>query len=143
MPNYFGVNAPGQGKAAQKKLVFGLPGNPVAALVSFHLLVRPALLKMAGVPDPQPRFLIARLARACHKKHGRLEWARGALTMDESGVWTATPTAGQESHMLSGLAAADCLIEFPLESKTLDAGAHVRVMLLDPIPIFFSSCSCS
>jgi molybdopterin molybdotransferase len=131
MPNYLGTSARGKGNKAPARLLFGLPGNPVAALVSFHLFVRPALLKMAGAPDPKPRFIGAKLSSNLKKKHNRLEWVRGVMAAGEGGELVVGPTCGQASHMLGGLAAANCLIEFPADRDVLGEGDEVRVMMLN------------
>lgn len=127
-PNFFGTYS--QRNAAVKKLVFGLPGNPVAALLSFHQLVRPALLKMAGASQPQPLAWNATLTTERRKKPGRLEWVRGVLTTSNDHGLTASATTGQESHMLGGLAAANCLIDFPADSTVLALEESVHVQWL-------------
>ena len=131
-PNYFGAYAkPGaQARAQSPRLLFGLPGNPVAALVSLHQFVRPALLQMSGALKPQPDPQYAILAAPCAKRPGRLEWVRGLLAPGPDGVSTVTPTTGQESHMLRGLATANCLIEFPADKSALQPGDFVRVIPL-------------
>ncbi len=110
----------------REQLIIGLPGNPVSALVTFHLFVRPALLKMLGAREPLAARTAATLGSALQKKPGRTEFVRARL-IHEHGVWTAYPTTGQESHMLGGLAAADALIHFPAELTELPVGATVVV----------------
>ncbi len=117
-PIFFGS----QGKA----LVFGLPGNPVSALVTFFLFVRPALLKMAGSPDPWPRPFHARFEGKCSKRDGRMEFLRGILTGESVRL-----VGGRDSHLISGLAAANCLIHFPLEATELRDGDVVDVTALN------------
>ena len=112
--------------ANSEQLIFGLPGNPVSALVTFHLFVRPALLKMLGAPEPLSAHFTATLGSALQKKPGRLEFVRAKLIHENGGVM-AYPTLGQESHMLGGLAAADALIHFPAELTKLPAGIPVVV----------------
>ncbi len=107
-------------------LLFGLPGNPVSALVTFHLFVRPTLLKMLGAREPLAGRMPASLGSALQKKPGRMEFVRAKLVHEKGGV-TAYPTLGQESHMLGGLAAADALIHFPEDLTELPAGAPVVV----------------
>ncbi len=131
-PAYFGkyVHRGGRGAGGRRGggtcLVFGLPGNPVSALVCFHQLVRPALLKMMGRPSPAPLVLRARLLGGRSKSPGRLEWLRGVLS-SESGDLRVKVVPGQDSHMLGGLAAANCLIEFPREADRLADGQEVMV----------------
>jgi len=124
-PNYFGVLESGR---RRKLLVFGLPGNPVSALVSFYCLVKPALLKMmSGRVPVSPRFR-ARLTSPLFKKPGRLEFVRGRAIVKD-GEWTVAAVRGQESHMLGGLAQANCLIHFDAESTHLPRGSQVVIEL--------------
>jgi molybdopterin molybdotransferase len=124
-PNYFGTwRAPGRG--GRTRFVFGLPGNAVSALVSFYQLVRPAMLKMMGLPAPTELDLTAEITEDCHKKKGRLEWLRGKLEIVD-GRLLVHPSKRQGSHMMGGLAAADCLIYFPGDRDLLRKGEQVDV----------------
>ncbi len=127
-PVYFGRMPATAGGA--HKLVFGLPGNPVSALVTFHQLVKPALLKIMGLPIVAPLSLRAELTRTIRKKAGRMEFVRGILRT-EGGQLRVEPTTGQESHMMGGLAPANCLIIFPLEETVLQEGQPVLVDVLN------------
>jgi len=111
---------------AGTRLVFGLPGNSVSALVSFHQLVRPGLLKMMGLSELDEPKLSAELTDECHKKPGRMELVRGRLET-AGGRLLVRPTKRQGSHMMGGLAAADCLIIFPRDKKQIMKGEHVEV----------------
>jgi molybdopterin molybdotransferase len=133
-PLYFGVR---DRRASSKRtrsrrsrrpscLVFGLPGNPVSALVCFRQLVRPALLRMMGVSVVEPMLLPARLVGDRRKEPGRLEWVRGRMSTRDGKV-LAEPTRGQDSHMLGGLARANCLISFPQQDGHLADGERVMV----------------
>lgn len=124
-PVYFGTQH--QGK--KQKWVFGLPGNPVSAMVTYHQLVQPALLKMMGLPESNSSRISARLSRALQKKPGRMELVRGTVRL-EDGAYVVTPTTGQDSHMLGGLAMANGLIVFPPEESALAEGQPVWVDLL-------------
>jgi molybdopterin molybdotransferase len=127
-PNFFGTwHAPG--RAGGTRLVFGLPGNSVSALVSFHQLVRPALLKMKGLTVQAEPTLCAELTAECRKKPGRMELVRGRLE-SLSGRLLVHPTKRQGSHMMGGLAAADCLILFPHDRERLGKGETVEVQPL-------------
>jgi molybdopterin molybdotransferase len=121
-PNYFGVK--------NKKLVFGLPGNPVSAMVSFYVFIRPALLKLMGATDYNSLIFKAHLTESLTKKSGRMEFVRGILKNSESGEVFVTPAKGRDSHMIGGMAAANCLIYFPKESTVLEEAAVVEVELL-------------
>ncbi len=110
-------------------LVFGLPGNPVSALVGFELFVRPALLAMQGFADPLPRFRPGSLARAVSRNPHRDELVRARSGRRESEV-ELDPVTGQESHMIARAAAADALVLIPRGEGTLDAGARVEYLQL-------------
>jgi molybdopterin molybdotransferase len=122
-PNLFGLDR-------RKTPVFGLPGNPVSALVSFHQLVKPAVLKMMGALEADPLVLPVRLDEATHKATGRLNLLRGHLNLDGDRLASHLAT-GQESHMLSGLALADVLVEIPAEVTGTKAGETVQAVRLD------------
>jgi molybdopterin molybdotransferase len=127
-PNVF-ATVPAQAAGGVTCLLFGLPGNPVSALVSFHHFVRPALLILMGATDVSPHLIFAQMAVPLQKRAGRLEFVRGALVCQD-GCLIAHPTAGQDSHMLGGLCAAHCLIHFPAEAVKLDKDEPVTVELL-------------
>lgn len=119
-PVYFGYRG--------QTLVFGLPGNPVSALLAFHVLVRPAIRRMLGYGD-ELHTLPAKLSAPVWKMPGRAEFVRG--TLDSSGHdLRVAPTEGQGSHMMLGTATADCLIHIPTASGDLPTGAVVRISLL-------------
>ncbi len=120
-PTYFGV-------APSGTLVFGLPGNPVSAMVTFILFVRPALLAMQGA-DPSARALTARLAGGYTKVRGRAEAIRVRLAAGAGG-WEITPTGPQGSHVLTSMLAADGLAFAPSDLVELEAGTELRVELL-------------
>jgi len=122
-PNVFGV-APGG------CFMFALPGNPVSALVSFHQFVAPALRRLRGETVKATWHPSATLVTPLVKSSGRLEWVRGVVELVD-GRFMARATRGQGSHMLSGLANANALLEVPCEVAALAAGAEVRVCLLD------------
>jgi len=127
-PVYFGLVEKDQ---VVQKLIFGLPGNPVSALVTFNLFVKPALKIMQGLKEKSQRITMARLARNLKKKGGRLDFVRGTLESGEDGTLVAQATSGQESHMLTGLAAADCLMLFQADLEFLPEGSLLPVQLLN------------
>lgn len=111
-----------------RQLIFGLPGNPVSAAVTFLVLVRPALLKLRGLVDVELPAVPAVATEDFVNRGDRPHFMRAKLERRE-GQWHATPLAGQGSHMLAGLAHADGLVEVP-EAATVAAGATVKVQLL-------------
>jgi molybdopterin molybdotransferase len=109
-------------------LLFGLPGNPVSSLVTFELFVRPVLRRMAGHSDVIGRDVVsATLAAPVRKAAGRRAFIRVRLEGGENG-WRAVLAGGQDSHVLSALAAADGLAVVPEDVDELDAGAQVEVI---------------
>ncbi|MDX2106574.1 MAG: molybdopterin molybdotransferase MoeA [Candidatus Melainabacteria bacterium] len=114
-----------------EKYFFGLPGNPVSALVTFHLFVKPALMKLQGIAPCDPAQNRAILNKKIKKRAGRMEFVRGIQKRTKDDNLMVEPTRGQESHMLSGLAAADCLIHFDLEDEILDENTQVEIQKLD------------
>ncbi len=109
-------------------LVFGLPGNPVSAMVTFLLFARPALLALGG-GDPAALRTTATLASPYPKPPGRAHAARCRLQLGERG-WLAHPFPRQGSHVLTSMVEADGLALIPAESGDLEAGSRVEVELL-------------
>src|SRR5690606_13622840 len=84
----------------RQAILFGLPGNPVAVMVTFYAFVRDALLAMSGAtPAPLP-MLRAASARPIKKKPGRTEYQRGIVTRAPDGSWQAAVTGSQGSGIL-------------------------------------------
>jgi molybdopterin molybdotransferase len=111
------------------RLVFGLPGNPVSALVGFELFVRPALLALQGLTDPLPRFERGRLARELEPNAHRDELVRARLLLEGEGP-LLDPLPGRESHLIVRAAAADALVLVPMGESTLSAGDSVEFLRL-------------
>lgn len=112
--------------------VFGLPGNPVSAMVGFELFVRPALQKLQGLSAAgwlRP-LVPAILVDKTDKKPGLEHWARARVTLHE-GTLRAALLDAQGSHQISGLADANALVRLPRAATTLAAGAAVEAMLLE------------
>ncbi|KAF0162652.1 MAG: molybdopterin molybdotransferase [Rhodocyclaceae bacterium] len=111
--------------------LFGLPGNPVAVMVTFYQFVRPAILKLAGL-DPVPPFpaFPARCVEAMKKGRGRTEFQRGIL-FQENGEWCVRPTGAQGSGVLRSMADADCFIVLEHEREKVGAGDTVMVQLMN------------
>jgi molybdopterin biosynthesis enzyme len=110
--------------------VFGLPGNPVSALVGFELFVRPGLRALEGATDPLPRFERGRLTGGPRPQSPeRDELVRARLSSSKAGA-TLEPLAGQESHMIARAAAADALVFVPRGEGELADGALVDFLRL-------------
>jgi molybdopterin molybdotransferase len=117
-------------------LVFGLPGNPVSAMVTFALFVAPALRALSGASSARRRT-IATLTREHAKAPGRAHAVRCRLQLSEAG-WRAEPTGDQGSHVLTSMLGADALAIIPTQSGSVAAGERVEVELLDGTPGTFA-----
>jgi molybdopterin molybdotransferase len=118
------------GTAADGTLAFGLPGNPVSAVVTFVLLVRPALLALAGA-DPERFRASSVLDEPYAKAPGRAHFVRVRLRLDDDG-WHARPTKEQGSHVLTSMLGADAFAIIPADQGDVAAGDRVAIELLSP-----------
>ena len=116
-----------RGKAAY---LFGLPGNPVAVMVTFYHFVRGALLHMMGRSDTELPLLRAKSETAMRKKPGRTEYQRGILER-KNGEWTVRLTGAQGSGILRSMSEANCFVVLGHERDAVRAGDYVEVMLMD------------
>jgi molybdopterin molybdotransferase len=111
--------------------VFGLPGNPVSALVSYELFARPSLRLMAGQENLDRPRLVARAAvDLLRQPDGRLHLVRVQATASGDGTLQVRPSGGQSSHQLHALASANALAFLP-DGEGVAAGEIVEVMVLD------------
>ncbi len=108
--------------------LLALPGNPVAAMISFGLFGRPAILKMMGHTDWEWPAVTARLREAIRRKDGRRHYLRVRLERGASGL-EATLTGDQGSGILTSMVQADGLAVIPEEYDHLPAGSEVQVLL--------------
>jgi molybdopterin molybdotransferase len=111
------------GKAA----FFGLPGNPVSAMLTFYQFVLPALHKAMGIELVLPPTFRVTCLSMLKKRPGRVEYQRGILTRDQRGEIVVSNTGEQGSGILSSMARANCFIILPLESDGVIAGETVEV----------------
>jgi molybdopterin molybdotransferase len=114
--------------ARERILAFGLPGNPVSAMVAFQLFVRPALAALQGA-DPSPARARAVLDRPVPRNPNREEAVRVRLRAADDG-WHATPTGEQGSHMLTSMLGADALALIAPGEGQVAAGERVELELL-------------
>lgn len=107
--------------------LFGLPGNPVAVMVTFHAFVRDALLKMMGVSPvaPLPQFRVP-CATPLKKRPGRSEFQRGIL-FREGGIWKVRATGSQGSGVLRSMSEANCIIVVEHDRGNVEPGEAVDV----------------
>jgi molybdopterin molybdotransferase len=111
--------------------LFGLPGNPVAAMVTFYQLVVDALHRLAGVdPVPDRPLLTAPCVAPIRKSEGRTEFVRGVL-FDDGGTWKVRPCEQQGSGVLRSMAEANCFIVLPEARIDVRADEPVRVQLFE------------
>jgi molybdopterin molybdotransferase len=106
---------------------FGLPGNPVSAMVTFYQFVQPALLAMMGLSDHEPLLLQLPCVSDLRKAPGRVEFQRGIMESDSEGRLTVRSTGRQGSGMLSSMGTANCFIILPQEAARVEAGSLVTV----------------
>lgn len=113
------------GKSA---VLFGLPGNPVAVMVTFYAFVRNALLAMAGAtPQPLP-VLRARATEAIRKKPGRTEYQRGIVTRAADGEWDVALTGAQGSGILRSMSVANGLVVLHHAQGSVAKGERIDVL---------------
>jgi molybdopterin molybdotransferase len=108
-------------------LIFGLPGNPVSALVGFELFVRPAVLALQGATRPGPSWLPGRLGAAVRRDRDRDQLVRARRRTGEDAV-LLDPVGGQESHMIVRAAVADALVLVDRGEGEQPAGSAVRYL---------------
>lgn len=110
---------------------FGLPGNPVSALVTAHQLALPALLKLQNVNRVQALTLNAKTTSTLKKSPGRMDFQRGIVSNDENGNLQVTSTGSQGSGILTSMAAANCYIVLAAEQGQVSEGEWVKVQMFD------------
>ncbi len=108
----------------------GLPGNPVSTMVTFELLVRPALRKMQGISSPFRRAVNVRMLEPYSSGTSRTDFIRAVVQL-EDGEFTASPTGAQGSGILTSMAKANALVIVPGDENEVVKGQTLRAMLLD------------
>ncbi len=114
-------------------MLFGLPGNPVAVMVTFLVFVRPALLRMMGCSKAAPPLLSARSQEPMRKKPGRTEYQRGVVSHAADGTLQVKTTGNQGSGVLSSMVQANGLIVLHHDQGNVAAGDAVDVMMFDGV----------
>jgi molybdopterin molybdotransferase len=114
-----------------RAVLFGLPGNPVAVMVTFYQFVRNALLAMSGATQVAPPMMQAKTVEAIRKRPGRTEFQRGILSTDASGSRTVRITGAQGSGVLRSMSEADCFIVLAHDQENIQAGDTVGVVLFE------------
>lgn len=111
----------------------GLPGNPVAVLVTFMRFARPAILRMSGCTDVEPRSYRVKAGFPVKKKEGRREWLRVMLERDEDGTPVLKKFPRDGAGILTSMVEADGLVELPEELTRLEAGTMVDFLPFNEI----------
>ena len=114
-----------------KSVLFGLPGNPVAVMVTFLAFVRPALLRMMGSSATAAPFLRAKCQEPLRKKAGRTEYQRGFVSTAPDGTLHVRTTGNQGSGVLSSMVHGNGLIVLHHEQGNVAVGDEVDVMMFE------------
>jgi molybdopterin molybdotransferase len=120
-------------EAGKSSVLFGLPGNPVAVMVTFLAFVRPALQRLMGAEVQAPVLLQAKSGEAMRKKPGRTEYQRGTVVREADGSLVARTTGNQGSGVLSSMVQANGLIVLRHDQGNVAVGDTVEVMLFDGV----------
>ena len=119
------------GDAGRQALLFGLPGNPVAVMVTFYAFVRDALLRMAGAAAQPLPLLRAASVAPIRKKAGRTEYQRGIVSRAADGSWQVAITGSQGSGILRSMSQANGMVLLHHEQGNVAAGELVDVLPFD------------
>jgi molybdopterin molybdotransferase len=131
-PMAFGILKPVEGKsAARKTLFFGLPGNPVAVMVTFYQFVRSALLQLNGANQTEPPITQAISEAPIRKKPGRTEFQRAILGRNADGRPSVRLTGSQGAGILRSMSEANCFVILSHDQGNISAGDWVDVALFD------------
>ncbi|MGF1717170.1 bifunctional molybdopterin-guanine dinucleotide biosynthesis adaptor protein MobB/molybdopterin molybdotransferase MoeA [Photobacterium chitinilyticum] len=114
----------------QQTPFFGLPGNPVAVMVTFLQFVEPAIRKIQGMENWQPQVFNAVATERLRSRPGRTEYSRGIYSLDANGRLTVKTTGKQGSGILRSMSEANCLIEIVPKQPNVEIGEVVRVIPL-------------
>jgi len=109
----------------------GLPGNPVAVMVTFSQFVLPAIQKLAGARVKPPMLFKARALDKMRKRPGRYEFQRGIATLNEDNQWQVGKTGKQGSGILTSMSRANCFIVLPDENAGVEIGDEVDIQFFD------------
>ena len=132
-PDSTGQDGDQQHRNPHGAILFGLPGNPVAVMVTFLAFVRPALLQMMGANTAVPPLLRAHSTEAIRKKPGRTEYQRGWVSTAPDGSLQVRTTGNQGSGVLSSMAEANGLIMLHHGQGSVAVGDEVDVMMFEGV----------
>lgn len=117
----------------QQSYFFGLPGNPVSSMVTFHQLVVPAIRKLFGQPFQALPLEPAVAAKPFKKSPGRMDFQRAILSLDDNGQLVAEPTGDQSSHILSSMVLANGYAVLEKDRGSVAEGETIDVLRFDTI----------
>ena len=109
----------------------GLPGNPVAVMVTFSQFVVPAIQALCGMKPQQPMLFSARAMDKMRKRPGRYEFQRGIASRDEKGQWQVSKTGKQGSGILTSMSRANCFIVLDDQNAGVEIGDIVDIQFFD------------
>ena len=112
-------------------IFMGLPGNPVAVMVTFNQFVAPAIEMLSGASTRPPMLFRARSLERMRKKPGRTEFQRGVATLDENNQWQVGKTGKQGSGILTSMSRANCFIVLPDDNAGVEPGDEVSIQFFD------------
>jgi molybdopterin molybdotransferase len=112
-------------------IYFGLPGNPVAVMITFYFFARDAMLRMMGARHARQPYIRARSATALRKKPGRTEYQRGVLSVGADGTMEVRLTGSQGSGVLRSMSEANCIVVLHHGQGSVAAGEPVDCLAFD------------
>jgi molybdopterin molybdotransferase len=121
----------GVSSGGKRAVLFGLPGNPVAVMVTFYHFVRDALVLMQGAQPAPQLYLRARSNTAMRKKPGRTEYQRGIVARSAAGGYEVSIAGNQGSGILRSMSLANCFVVLHHEQGNVNAGDEVDVLPFD------------
>ena len=130
-PMAFGILKPVSESSSRKTLFFGLPGNPVAVMVTFYQFVRSALLQLNGASQTEPPLVQAISETAIRKKPGRTEFQRAILGRNADGKPSVRLTGSQGAGILRSMSEANCFVILGHDQGNIAAGEPVDIALFD------------
>jgi molybdopterin molybdotransferase len=115
----------------QESLFIGLPGNPVAVMVTFNHFVIPAIRQLSGAPPTKVPVVRATSTEKMRKRAGRLEIQRGIASLSEHGQWQVSKTGKQGSGILTSMSRGNCFILLHEDNDGVEPGDQVEIQLFD------------
>jgi molybdopterin molybdotransferase len=115
----------------ENSMFFGLPGNPVAVMVTFYQFVKPALNKIKGMPLKAPLSLKATSLSSIRKNPGRREFQRAIASTDENGNLQVALTGKQGSGILTSMSQANCFIVLTEKRGSVEQGDQVDIQFFE------------